>query len=251
MDESSKAKRSLNGLSLKATEKQKLEEKVINKKEWKRARRVSLDEQRDDGGDKQGELNALELCLHATVLGENVPVEVVKAKAAIMWKVEKKVDIQSIGNGFFFITFESKDDYNLVLDKGPWLVNERYLVFMKWKLGFNPLKACIEEANVWVRLLPHLPLEFSTKKHLSHVLRDVGEVVKLDENTEKYPTLFPRVCVTINLTKQLVLEIPITAGGRDSTINVMYENLDDELCIGCGYVGHKPYNCPDIILDEG
>nr|DAD47038.1 TPA_asm: hypothetical protein HUJ06_016975 [Nelumbo nucifera] len=62
---------------------------------------------------------------------------------------------------------------------------------MKWKMGFNSLTATIiDEANIWVRL-PCLPMECWTLKELRSVLRQVGSVLKMDENTEKrYRTLF-------------------------------------------------------------
>nr|DAD39529.1 TPA_asm: hypothetical protein HUJ06_013852 [Nelumbo nucifera] len=64
-------------------------------------------------------------------------------------------------------------------------------------------------------------------------LKEVGPVVKLDCDTEKMKrTIYPRVCVKVDLTSPFILKIPVTQGGIQSHIKVFYKNIFD-LCINC------------------
>nr|DAD23207.1 TPA_asm: hypothetical protein HUJ06_024670 [Nelumbo nucifera] len=147
-----------------------------------------------------------------------------------------------IGNDFFLIIFSSQRDYDKVLKNGPWMVNGKYLVLVPWKPGFNPLKAKLESVDIWVRL-PGLPIECWSRDDLEVILQNVGEVLKLDDTIEMSRTLYLRICVRVNLTKPFILEIPLTSEEERNSINVFYENFFD-LCINCGWRGHKAYECP-------
>nr|DAD37308.1 TPA_asm: hypothetical protein HUJ06_007949 [Nelumbo nucifera] len=108
--------------------------------------------------------------------------------------VECNTDIRLIGNDFFLISFFTQNDYSKVIKNGPWMVKGKYLVLVAWKPGFNPLRAKLEVAGLWIRL-PGLPIECWSRDDLEIILRDVGEVLKLDDDTMKMSrTLYTIVC---------------------------------------------------------
>nr|DAD33838.1 TPA_asm: hypothetical protein HUJ06_012689 [Nelumbo nucifera] len=49
---------------------------------------------------------------------------------------------------------------------------------------------------------------------------------------------FPRVCVTVDISQKLELEVPIKA----RAYKIIYENLHN-LCLVCGVAGHKTGQC--------
>ncbi|XP_010263960.1 PREDICTED: uncharacterized protein LOC104602095 [Nelumbo nucifera] len=176
------------------------------------------------------------LCLFAKILGEEEPLATIMERARD-WRVDNKMDIRKIGNGFFLISFTSEEDYDKGLKKGPWMVNGKY-----WKPWFNPLKAKLESADIWIRL-PGLPLECWNRDDLEIILEKLGPVIKLDDDTLKLEkTLYPMVCARVDLTGPFILEIPVTQGGIRSHIRVFYKNIFD-LCINYGWRGHKFYEC--------
>nr|DAD43283.1 TPA_asm: hypothetical protein HUJ06_001513 [Nelumbo nucifera] len=58
------------------------------------------------------------------------------------------------------------------------MVNGKYLVTFPWRPGFNPLKAKLEIADLWIRL-PGLPLECWNREDFEVILRDVRDAIKL------------------------------------------------------------------------
>nr|DAD32629.1 TPA_asm: hypothetical protein HUJ06_011480 [Nelumbo nucifera] len=123
------------------------------------------------------------LSLYAKILGDQKPLRAVIDKAK-EWNIEIKVDIQLIATDFFLITFTLASDYSRVIKEGPWMVNGKYLVLVPWKPDFNPIRAKLKEADVWVHLLG-LPIDLWSRDDLEIILRDVGKVLKLDDDTIK------------------------------------------------------------------
>nr|DAD20699.1 TPA_asm: hypothetical protein HUJ06_022162 [Nelumbo nucifera] len=114
--------------------------------------------------------------MYAKILGDPEPLRAVIDKTK-EWNIQSKVDIQLIANDFFLITFTSASDYSRVIKEGPWMVNGKYLVLVPWKSSFNPIRAKLEEVDVWVHLLG-LPIEFWSRDDLEIILRDVSKVLK-------------------------------------------------------------------------
>nr|DAD42957.1 TPA_asm: hypothetical protein HUJ06_001187 [Nelumbo nucifera] len=146
--------------------------------------------------------------------------------------------VKSIGNGFFLLA--SSDDYNIVLEDGHWF--GKYFIVSKWRSGFNPLSAKLGYANLWVRL-PVFPWTVGLGMIWRLLCRKLGRLLNLTPTEELRRTVYPRVCVRVDLTKPFKLRIPITSEGQEHIIKIFYENIFD-LCLSCGWRGHKAGFCP-------
>lgn len=44
-----------------------------------------------------------------------------------MWKPVGRIDIVDLDKEFYSVRFYSEDDYDAILDKGPWFIGENFL----------------------------------------------------------------------------------------------------------------------------
>ncbi|KAF7825168.1 Retrovirus-related Pol polyprotein LINE-1 [Senna tora] len=104
-------------------------------------------------------------------------------------------------------------DFLYAYQGGPWMVANHYLVVQRWRSNFCP-KDVNEVTRIasWVRI-PSLPLEFYNGK-------------------------FARICVEINLKRQLVPQVEV----RGRSYAVEYEGLH-MVCFHCGRYGHTKDIC--------
>ncbi|XP_028768306.1 uncharacterized protein LOC114725909 [Neltuma alba] len=155
-----------------------------------------------------------------------------------MWGKAGKVDVVDIDMDYFLVEFQSKEDYELALTGGPWIVMDSYLVVMRWKPAFNPLSEVIDKVAVWVRL-PVISIDLYDKKILYAIGSEIGRVIKVDGPTARRKRgRFARVCVEVDLKKPLLPHYAID--GRCYPIEYESMNL---LCLACGTYGHVREDC--------
>lgn len=83
-------------------------------------------------------------------------------------------------------------------------------------------------------------------KTLTDLLKFVGPIVKVDQNTLlRLKDKFARVCLNINTTQPLPASLPIVRGGLSMRVSVIYEGLL-ELCPLCGRDSHQLDSCPKL-----
>ncbi|KAF7830686.1 LEAF RUST 10 DISEASE-RESISTANCE LOCUS RECEPTOR-LIKE PROTEIN KINASE-like 2.1 [Senna tora] len=94
------------------------------------------------------------------------------------------------------------------------------------------------EENAWVRI-PGLPLEFYNVHCLQRIGGLIGRTIKVDPTTSLTSRgKFARICVEINLKKQLVPQVEV----RGRSYAVEYEGLH-LICFQCGRYGHSKDLC--------
>ncbi|KAG8371590.1 hypothetical protein BUALT_Bualt13G0103800 [Buddleja alternifolia] len=77
-----------------------------------------------------------------------------------------------LGNGYYIVRFYTKEDYDHVMQGGPWLIMGHYLMVQKWKPYFWPATATIKTTLAWVRF-PKLPV----KLFHPDVLKGLGSLI--------------------------------------------------------------------------
>ena len=82
-----------------------------------------------------------------------------------LWKPTGKIDCVDLGNEFFLVMFSGKEDYNAVLEKGPWFIGEHFLSIKPWGPNFRPTLANITSEAVWIRF-NELTIEYYNSKAL-------------------------------------------------------------------------------------
>ncbi|MBA0855255.1 hypothetical protein Goshw_011258 [Gossypium schwendimanii] len=79
------------------------------------------------------------------------------------WRPSKPFQLIDVENGFFFVKFQRKEDYERALNQGPWIVFGQYLMVQLWTLDFNPFQPFPLVVMAWIRL-PGLPGYLNNKK---------------------------------------------------------------------------------------
>ena len=91
-----------------------------------------------------------------------------------------------------------------------------------------------------------LPLELWEEETLQHLLKDVGQFLKVDDITLNHSKgKYARVCLNIDISKPLrgSLFIPIPNQPYPLEVSISYEGLH-EVCAMCGSVAHVLEACP-------
>ncbi|KAF7839819.1 DNA polymerase alpha subunit B [Senna tora] len=173
------------------------------------------------------------------LMGKSLGVAFMKTRIERLWSKTWSVQIIDLENGFFAVTFTSQEDFTHAYQEGPWLIADHYLIVQKWKPNFDPY-AMLEKTRIvaWIRV-PGLPLEYYNVRCLRRVGDLIRKTLKVDQNTSLTSRgKFARICVEINLKRQLVPQVEIC--GRN--YRVEYEGLH-MICFFCGKYRHIKEAC--------
>ena len=175
------------------------------------------------------------------VYGRSVGFSFLQDKIMSHWNSKGSIDCVGLGKEFFLIRFSVKEDYNLVLEKGPWFIGEHFLSIRPWVPNFRPLASDVSSIAVWVRL-NELPIEYYQVEALKEIGSTIGTVLRIDTHTAmESKGRYARICVQINVEKPL-----ITVLIENFEQPVIYEGIH-RLCFSCGRIGHRKDACPHII----
>lgn len=83
------------------------------------------------------------------------------------------------------------------------MVADYILAVIKWRLNFDPFKASIDKAVVWVRL-PNLPVEYYDIIILSRIGNKFRRTMRVDASTELVSRAkYARISIEVDLNKLL------------------------------------------------
>ncbi|CAI0406261.1 unnamed protein product [Linum tenue] len=137
-------------------------------------------------------------------LGRNVPYIPLVRRLNSLWRKHGELQVSDMKNGCYLVRFRHREDYELAVNSGPWLLGNTYLTVSRWYKGFNPWKSVVKSAMVWVQL-PELPIEFINKEAVMKIAQFIGVPIRVDRATESGDRgKFARVCVEVDLTKPLL-----------------------------------------------
>lgn len=140
--------------------------------------------------------------------------------------------------------FSNEMDCNHVFFDQPWFVQVEIFNLQRWRRDFDPFKESIKIVVVWVHL-PGLPVELWSEAILQKLLKQIGRVIKIDIDSEEVSKGRARVCVEVDITKPLKMELEYKRGNTIKHALIDYENLTD-ICYGCGQQDHEFENCPSF-----
>ena len=120
------------------------------------------------------------------------------------WKFTRgQIDYVELGNDWVLIRFANNQDRDLVLEQRPWNVSGLNFVLIPWAPFFDPYNTQITRVDQWLRI-PRLPWEIWEADYLAELLKCVGPIVRIDQNTLlRLKGKFARVCVNIEVSKAL------------------------------------------------
>ncbi|XP_061362094.1 uncharacterized protein LOC133305866 [Gastrolobium bilobum] len=188
------------------------------------------------------------------LLGKKVGVRFLLNRLLRMWNISGTYEFIDLENYYFLFRFSNKNDYSHVLEDGPWIIADHYMVVQRWRPFFNPYDDEIRKLAVWIRI-PGLPIEFYTSHHLWNIGSIFGLTLKIDRNsirkrdsgegdiTER--AKFARICVEVDLRKGFLSKFWIV----DRIFHVGYEGLH-LVCFACGKYGHRRDQCSHSNLQQ-
>ncbi|XP_061344299.1 uncharacterized protein LOC133290248 [Gastrolobium bilobum] len=181
------------------------------------------------------------------LLGRRISSRFLLARLQRLWGLTGTFEAIDLDNGYIVLCFSDDRDYIHVLQEGPWVIADHYLIVQRWRPLFNPYEDVVQKLAIWMRL-PGLPIELYSNQHLWRIDNIFGRTLKVDKNfirtaeegdgeiTEK--ARFARICVEVNLNKSLVSHFKI----GNWTIQVGYEGLH-LICFSCGKYEQKKDQC--------
>ncbi|KAJ1404642.1 Zinc finger, CCHC-type [Sesbania bispinosa] len=183
------------------------------------------------------------------LLGKRMNLRYFHARLIKLWRPTSPMEVIDIDNEYYVIRFEDLSDLQHVMDDGPWMLPDHYIVIQRWQPSFFPMEDDLRWVAVWVRI-PGLPIEFYDWRVLRRIGNVLGRTVKIDANTLKEKSgaqgeffteraKFARVCIEVDLNKVLISKFSLE--GR--VYHVEYEGLN-LVCFKCRRYGHKSEACP-------
>ncbi|XP_075652007.1 uncharacterized protein LOC142622427 [Castanea sativa] len=127
------------------------------------------------------------------VFGRSVGFHFLRNRVMSLWKPAGRLDCVDLGKDYFLMRFGLMEDYNNVLNGGPWFIGEHFLSIRRWEPNFKPAKASCSSVAVWIRL-PKLPFEYYEIEVLKEIGNAIGPVLRIDSNTTSEARGFRSLC---------------------------------------------------------
>ncbi|KAG5034515.1 hypothetical protein JHK87_009425 [Glycine soja] len=185
------------------------------------------------------EMKFWETTLILYALGEDLSMNAVKSYMVKMWNFVKLPEMYYHDDGYFIMRFNSHDDMDVVLMKGPYTIRNVPLLLKEWKPDFNLQRDMLRTLPLWVKL-PKLPLHLWGVKSLNKIGSAIGVPLVTDECiASKIRVSYAHILVEVDITKTLVKEFTNKdCEGRKITQGVEYE-WRPLYCEKCHKLGHQ------------
>ncbi|XP_016191766.1 uncharacterized protein LOC107632613 [Arachis ipaensis] len=176
--------------------------------------------------------------LMVKVLGKRVTFAFMEQRLRRDWESKGKIHVIDMNHDYFLVHFSDEEDYTHALMEGPWMIAGHYLIIQRWRPFFLSGPTEVRKIAAWIRI-PNLPIELYNHRFLWRVGSTIGHMLKVDRTTSIHSReKFARICVEIDLAKQLVPRISVLG----SELHLEYEGLH-QICFSCGKYGHRSDQC--------
>lgn len=143
------------------------------------------------------------------LVGRSVSFSYMQNKLVQLWRPVGRMDCLDLSYGVFLVHFLSKEDLDLVLEKGPWFIGDFFLSLKPWEPFFKPSTANVSSIAVWVRL-NELPIELYETEVLKHIGESLGKVLRIDAHTAMEARgKYAQLCIQVDIYKPLINTIII------------------------------------------
>lgn len=186
-------------------------------------------------------------------LGNRLPFPVVDRYVGNVWKKFGLEKVMMNSWGFFYFKFTSMEGMVKVLEGGPWMIRNIYIIIKKWSPDIGMVKLDITKIHVWIKL-HDIPLVCYTDDGLSAIATKLVKPLMVDSYTSNMcvkawgrPS-FARAMIEVSsdseLKDKIVVVIPKleSIGYTKCDIKVEYE-WKPPICAGCKVFGYDESNC--------
>ncbi|KAL4329649.1 hypothetical protein AHAS_Ahas13G0321200 [Arachis hypogaea] len=179
------------------------------------------------------------------VLGKRVGLGFIEQRLRRDWAKKGNINVIDMDRDYFLVHFSDEADYSHALLEGPWMIAGHYLIVQRWRPFFLNSENQVKKIAAWIRI-PNLPIELYNPRFLWRVGSAIGQMLKIDRTTSIHSRgRFARICVEIDLAKQLVPRISVLG----SELNIEYEGLY-QICFNCGRYGHRMDQCGETVVEQ-
>lgn len=155
------------------------------------------------------EVRFLDTALIMYVIGGDLSMNVVKQFMLKYWNFVKLPDMYYNNEGYFVLRFNSHQDRDVVMMKGPYMIRNMPMLLVEWKPNFNLKKDMMRTIPVWIQL-PQPPLHLWGAKNMGKIASVLGKPLMTDECTaNRYRISYARILIEIDITQELQKEITI------------------------------------------
>ena len=68
--------------------------------------------------------------------GKTMSFLVLRDRLTSLWRLQGGFEMVDVGNGFFMVKFDFKEDKHKVITGGPWMLFDHYLAIQTWSSDF-------------------------------------------------------------------------------------------------------------------
>ncbi|KAG5232953.1 DUF4283 domain-containing protein [Salix suchowensis] len=146
----------------------------------------------------------------------------------------------STASGFWLFRFQTEDQMQAILERGPWMFGGKAIILQQWHPQFVFDKNRISKLPVWIRL-HGLPFTLWSRKGLSVATSMVDRPLSCDEQTFCCSRLdYARVCVEIDAALPFTHNFNITTPFSEAPLNIQVEyEWKPSRCEKCKLFGHS------------
>ncbi|KAL4282241.1 hypothetical protein GQ457_03G010920 [Hibiscus cannabinus] len=172
------------------------------------------------------------------LLGKPIGYRALWNRIHALWNPVGEISLIDLDNEYYLVRFAIEDNFHKVLSGGPWVIYGSYLTVQPWSRHFKSEEDHPSHIMVWVHL-PKLPYRYYTKSLFKYIAATIGDVVRVDYNTEEGKRgRFARLAIIVDLKKPLISGIIIDGKRQD----IEYEGLP-LIFFKCGKYGHMKESC--------
>lgn len=140
------------------------------------------------------------LSLIIKLVGRKIGYQFLLRHLQSLWKPQQTFSLIDLCNDYFIARFSNKQDYEVALLNGPWVISDHYLHVQRCVPDLMPMDATIDSLLVWVRF-SILPVEYYTARWIERAGNKLGRTIKVDRATLMASQgKFARVCIEVDLT---------------------------------------------------
>ncbi|MBA0585529.1 hypothetical protein Gorai_016302 [Gossypium raimondii] len=141
------------------------------------------------------------------MLRRKVGFNTLSSKLYSMWKPTRTFQLMDLDNDYYIVKFQAKVDIEKALVE--MVVYGQYLMVQPWTPSLNIHESFSMRVVVWVKL-PCFPGVWYKKCLLEAVESTIGQVVRVDDNTENgYRGRFARITMCVDFRRPLITKIRV------------------------------------------
>ncbi|KAH7838452.1 hypothetical protein Vadar_026558 [Vaccinium darrowii] len=177
-------------------------------------------------------------------------VQAMKESLRRAWGMPTSLRIVEVDANLYHFMFASEDQFNKVINGGPWNFDNHLLVLRAWEPGLVSKGITFNSVECWVQIWG-LPVGFISSIIGETIGNKIGEVLAVDNKAIAADRgKFIRIRVRLSLDKPLKRGSNIVLGkGSRYWLDYKYERLN-LVCFYCGLIGHEFNGCSSKTTDE-